>query len=223
MPKHFDLEIEKLKKKTLYLSAIVEEVVQKAFKAFEERNTNVAKEIIEGDIEIDRIEVDLEEDCLKVLALYQPVASDLRYITSIIKINNELERIGDLATNISKTTITLSMVEKLDFQLDFKQMANKTRDMLRLSLDSLMKMDVKLAYTVISTDDEVDSMKRRIIDLIKNEIKRDPDKVDTLLYLLSVPRFLERIGDHATNIAENIIYVLEGEIIRHRFDNTKPE
>ena len=223
MPKHFDLEIEKLKKKTLYLSAIVEEVVQKAFKAFEERNPKVAKEIIEGDIEIDRIEVDLEEDCLKVLALYQPVASDLRYITSIIKINNELERIGDLATNISKTTITLSMAEKLVFQLDFKQMANKTRDMLRLSLDALMRMDVKLAYTVIATDDEVDIMKHRIIDLIKNEIKKDPDKVDTLLYLLSVPRFLERIGDHATNIAENIIYVLEGEIVRHRFDNTKPE
>jgi len=216
MPKHFDLEIEKLKKKTLYLSAIVEEVVQKAFKAFEERNPKVAKEIIEGDIEIDRIEVDLEEDCLKILALHQPVAIDLRFIVAVLKINSDLERIGDLATNMAERTLFLASHQHITVPFDLHSLAEKTQTMVRRSLDSLVNLDANMAREVRRLDDEVDRLNREAFDRVKETIRRQPDQVDILIAYLSVSRYLERIADHATNIAEDVIYMIEGIIARHR-------
>ncbi len=221
MPKLFEIEVEKLKKKTLYLSAIVEESFQKAISAFQDRDEKLAKMVIDSDYEIDRLEVDLEEECLKVLALYQPVASDLRYIASILKIDNELERIGDLAVNVSKSLLNMSKLDKVQVPKDFEVMAEKSRIMLRKSLDALMHMDGSLAYKVCAADDEVDAIKREIYNRIREQIRTNPDLLESLLNLLSVSRYLERIADHATNIAEDVIYMLEGEIVRHKLEGCK--
>lgn len=221
MSKHFEIEVEKLKKKTLYLSAIVEESVQKAIKAFKNNDLKLAKEIITTDDEIDRLEVDLEEECLKVLALYQPVASDLRYIASVIKITNELERIGDLASNICKRIIDIRGVDVGIIMPDYQSMAEKSSLMLKRSLDSLMRMDGAIAYKVCASDDVVDELKKIITSKIKAEIMKNPENLDNWLNVMTVSRYLERIADHATNIAENVIYMLEGEIVRHRLEELK--
>lgn len=221
MSKHFEIEVEKLKKKTLYLSAIVEESVQKAIQAFKRNDIKLAKQIIENDDEIDRLEVDLEEECLKVLALYQPVASDLRYIASVIKITNELERIGDLASNICKRLIDIRGVDVNLIMADYESMAEKSSMMLKSSLDALMKMDGAIAYKVCASDDLVDDLKKTITAKIKAEIVKNPENLDNWLNVMTVSRYLERIADHATNIAENVIYMLEGEIVRHRLEGSK--
>lgn len=220
MPKNFLLEVETLKKKTLYLSAIVEETFQKTMKAFQERDEATAKAIIEADYEIDTLEVDLEEECLKVLALHQPVASDLRYITSIIKINSELERIGDLACNICKCLLRMAKLPRVDPVPEIELMAERSKIMFRQSLDALMRMDTVLAYKIFSDDEEVDKGKRIVYELVKERIKKNPDDLEAYLNILSVSRFLERIADHATNIAEDVVYMLEGEIVRHKVEGS---
>ncbi|MBI3829519.1 MAG: phosphate signaling complex protein PhoU [Planctomycetes bacterium] len=215
MSKHMQVEIEKLKKKLLGLSAVVEESVRRAVASIDRRDDALAKRVIESDIEIDHQEVDVEEDCLKLLALYQPVATDLRFIVAVLKLNNDLERIGDLAVNIAERAVFLAKQKKIDLSIDLLTMAEKSQKMLRESLDALVNHDSKLARTVCAADDEVDAMNREMYGHIKEAIHRHPERVDYLLHLLSVSRHLERIADHATNIAEDVIYMIEGEIVRH--------
>ena len=215
LPKHLRREIEKLKKQILTLSAVVEENVYKAVRSLDERDVALAQEVIAGDSRIDQMEVDVEEECLKVLALYQPVAVDLRFIISILKINNDLERVGDLAVNIAERSCFLSTREKPEIPLDFPKMVEKTRTMLRKSLDALVNMDVDLAFKVIMLDDEVDELKNVAYDKIKKAMSENPDIPGFLINLLLISRHLERLGDHATNIAEEVIYMVEGEIVRH--------
>ncbi len=216
MSKHLQFEIENLKKSILYLGAVVEENVQKAVIAIESRDEKLAQNAIETDTEIDRNEVDLEEECLKVLALYQPVAGDLRFIISILKINNALERIGDLAVNIAERAFYLAKHERLEIPFNLSGMAEKVRAMLRQSLDAMVNADSKLAYEVCAADETVDEINRDAYNKVKIAIHEHLDQVDSLLALLSVSRYLERIADHATNIARDVIYMLEGEIVRHR-------
>jgi len=220
---HFERELERLKKRILSLGAMVEERVRMAIKAMEMRDGKLAKKVIEADHEIDQIEVDIEEECLKILALYQPVAIDLRFIIAVIKINNDLERIGDLAVNIAERAAFLATQEKLDIPFDFAGMAEKTQSMLKRSLDSLVNMDIDLAWEVGASDDEVDAINRDMYLQVQDGIRKNIDRMECLIHLLQASRHLERIADLATNIAEDVIYMAKGEIVRHHAEDYRPQ
>jgi len=215
MAVHLEREIEALKKKILTLSAFVEENVRTAVNAVEERDADLATKVIDDDLMIDRMEVEVEEDCLKILALYQPVAIDLRFVIAVIKINNDLERIGDLAVNIAERAVYLAGQTRTGIPFDFADMSAKTQAMLKGSLDALVNMDASLARDVCASDDEVDDIHRQMYSQIEESIRRDPDRAEALIDLLGVSHNLERIADLATNIAEDVIYMIHGEIIRH--------
>ena len=221
MAVHMKREIGKLKKMLLSLCRVVEERLKQAVRSIKERNANLARKVIEADMEIDHIEVDVEEECLKILALYQPVAVDLRFIVTALKINNDLERIGDLAVNIAEHSQFLAAQPRIDVPFDFDAMAEKTQSMLRRSLDALVNMDRKLAHEVCAADDEVDAMNRQMYQILQDGIRANPTQMESLIHLLSASRHLERIADHATNIAEDVIYMVEGEIVRHRTEEYK--
>ncbi|MCX6344235.1 MAG: phosphate signaling complex protein PhoU [Armatimonadetes bacterium] len=216
MSTHLHREIDKLKKKILFMGAETEETVRKSIDALITRNEPLAQQVIVGDEVLDNLEVEIEEECLKILALYQPVASDLRYVIAVLKINNDLERIGDLAVNIAERAAYLSGHAPIEVYLDFKSMADNAQLMLKQSLDALVNSDTTLARQVRSEDEEVDTANRNMFELIENYIKQNPDRVAGALHLISVSRHLERIGDQATNIAEDVIYMVEGEIVRHQ-------
>jgi phosphate transport system protein len=216
MPKRLQKDIEKIKKTVLSLGAMVEERIRMAIKAIETWDAGLAEEIIRRDYEIDELEIEVEEECLKILALHQPVAVDLRFLIATIKINSELERVGDEAVNIANRVRNISKRRKLDLSFDFSVMAEKAATMLRLSLDALVNLDLDLAFKVLTLDDEVDLMHREIYDRIKEVMSQNPDYVGYLINLYTTSRHLERVGDHSTNIAEEVIYLIEGEIIRHR-------
>jgi phosphate transport system protein len=213
---HFLREIEKLKKRLLTLCALVEGNVHLAVKSLLERNDLQARQVMERDDEIDQTEVDIEEDCLKVLALHQPVAADLRFLVALLKINSDLERIGDLAVNIAERTLSLTRLEPVTVVFNIPAMAETARGMLKRSIDALVSMNAALAEDVGATDDQVDEMNRRMYQLILNEMRNHPDQMEPLLHLLGVSRYVERIADHATNIAEDVIYMVKGVITRHR-------
>jgi phosphate transport system protein len=215
MPVHLKRDIDNLKKKILFLGARVEESLRNSVSALLKRNALMAAEVIEGDVEIDKLEVEIEEDCLKILALYQPVAIDLRFIVAVLKINNDLERVGDLAVNIAKRAENLARKQKIKFPPELQQMLDKSQNMLRLSLDSLVNLDPKTALTVCSLDNEVDDLNRVMYDKLKKDIKNNPDDTTACIMMLTISKFLERIGDQATNIAEDVIYMVEGKIVRH--------
>jgi phosphate transport system protein len=215
MQKHLEREQIHLKQSLVNLSTLIEETVEKATRVFREMDTEGAKALIEADSIIDKMEIKVEEECLKLLALYQPVAKDLRFIVTVLKINNDLERIGDLASNIAKCALFLSQKPKLDTQFHFSEIISKAQVMLRKSIDSLVNMNTKLAFEVCLTDDEVDRLKNQQHDAIIARIKEQPEEIEVMVKFLSVSRYLERIADHATNIAEDVIYCVDGDIIRH--------
>lgn len=216
MTRYFHKEIEKLKKKILHLSAMVEESLTLAVKAVTERDPILAGQVIDVDNDIDNIEVDVEEECLKILALHQPVAIDLRFIVAALKINNDLERIGDLAGNIAKRTTDLAQWDSHDVPYDLPDMLKQVVLMVKTCTDSLVKMDPDLAQEVCSMDDRVDELYRLSFKAVQEQIRKKPEMVEYYIYLLSISRNLERIADHSTNIAEDVIYMVSGEIIRHR-------
>lgn len=213
---HFIKEVNLLKDMILELSGRVEDQLGRAVRSVMNRDVAAAQEVLEGDHAIDQYEVDVEEECLKILALYQPVAHDLRFIIAVLKINNDLERIGDLAVNIAERTVFLSSLAMPASTFDFPAMAMKSQMMVRQSLDALLRQDIDLAIRVREADDEVDDMNREMYEQIKRSIRKEPDRVDALIHLLSISRHLERVADHATNIAEDVIYMIKGEIVRHR-------
>jgi phosphate transport system protein len=216
MTRHLRREIEKLKKHILTLCALVEESLHKAVKSLLERDEKLAHQVIKGDKDIDQIEIDVEEECLKILALHQPVAIDLRFIIAVLKINNDLERIGDLAVNIAERAVFLSTKEPVTITFDFPRMVEIAKSMLKQSIDALVNMDTALANKVCADDDEIDSLHREMYRQIQDAIRKYPERIECLVNLLTVSRHLERIADHATNIAEDVIYMVEGEIIRHK-------
>lgn len=215
MTAHLQKEIEALKKNILSLVAMVEENVGRAVKSIEERDAGLGEKVIAIDNTIDSREVEIEEDCLKILALYQPVAIDLRFIAAMLKLNNDLERIGDLAVNIAERAIYLANTQRTDVSFDYREMTRKTEAMLKKSFDSFVDMNPDLAREVMASDDEVDEIEGKIVAQTQEAIRKYPDQVDRLLHHMFVARHLERIADHATNIAEDVIYMVEGQIIRH--------
>ncbi|NNL77680.1 MAG: phosphate signaling complex protein PhoU [Desulfobacterales bacterium] len=215
MTQHFQRELIKIKKMILSLGAVVEERVQMAKSAIDDRDAELARRIIKQDFEIDEMEVEVEEECLKILALHQPVAVDLRFLIAVIKINNDLERIGDQAVNIAERMVFITKQDPADFIFDYTTMAEKAQVMLKMSLDALVNLDVDLALKVCMLDDEVDAFKAIAYDKIKAAMTKDPANLGYYINLLLISRHLERLADHTTNIAEEVIYMIEGDIVRH--------
>jgi phosphate transport system protein len=213
--KRLQRELESLKKRILSLGAMVEERVRMAVKTIESRDPDLAAEIIRMDYEIDEDEVEVEEECLKILALHQPVAVDLRFIIAVIKINNDLERVADEAVNIAKCVQHIAGGDKVEVPFDYNLMAQKAEFMVKMSLDALVNLDEDLALRVITLDEEVDRIHSEIHGHIKHAMSEHPARAGYLINLLLISRHLERIADHATNIAEEVIYMIEGEIVRH--------
>lgn len=216
MPKHLQRQIEQLKQKILFVGSMVEGAIANAVAALVDRDENLAAKVLQEDSEIDRMEVDVEEDCLKILALYQPVAVDLRFVVAVLKINNDLERMGDLAKNIAKRVVYLSRVDRVEVPVDFRGMAVQAQDMVKRSLDALVRGDSALAHRVRQDDDALDGMRRTIHEKIRAAIRERPEQTETLMKLYSIAKHLERLGDMATNVAEDVIYMVEGDIVRHQ-------
>ena len=223
MTRHLQKELDRLKKRILSLGAMVEDRVHMAMKAIATRDRELAQKIIDKDYEIDEAEIEIEEECLKILALHQPVAVDLRFLSAVIKINNDLERIGDEAVNIAQRVRSIAKRPMLEISFDYSVMAEKTEAMLKKSLDAVVNMDLDLAVNVCVSDDEIDDFQNEAYDEMTQAIKDNPDRVAYLINLLLISRHLERIADHATNIAEEVVYMIEGEIVRHGRLSTEPE
>ncbi len=213
---HLDREIENLKARTLTLAARVEDALRSALLSVKDRDPEAARRVIAGDEVIDQLEVELEEECLKALALYQPVAIDLRFIISIIKVTNELERIGDLATDIAERSVFLADLPPEPPPPHLQELAARVQAMVGRALDSLVQSDPKAARDVCRADDEVDRLHASTFAFVETALARERARVEVLLPYLSISRYLERIGDHATNIAEDVIYSVEGRIVRHQ-------
>ena len=216
MSSHFNRQIDKLKQMVLWLGTLVEESVESAIRAVKTRDARLARQVIQGDAKIDQMEVEVEEECLHTLALYNPVANDLRFVVSVLKINGDLERIADKAVNIAEQVSSLIESPLLDtVPFDFLGQSERVRTMLKKSLDALVNADAELADWVRHTDDQVDKVHREMARSVKQAIREHPDQVDGLLTLWSLSRQLERIADHAVNIAEDVIYMVKGDILRH--------
>jgi phosphate transport system protein len=208
--------MEHLKKQVLSLCAMVEEHVEMAVRALVERDADLAHTVEQRDAEVDRREVEVEEECLKALALHQPVAIDLRFVVAVLKMNNDLERVGDLAVNIARKAAAVAGQPAMELPFDLSAMWEKTRSMLRDSIDALINRDAALAHNVCARDDAVDQAKHQIRLSAEEMMKARPERISVMLSLLAVSRNLERIADHATNIAEDVVYMVEGHIMRHR-------
>jgi phosphate transport system protein len=215
MTKHFQNEIDRLKKKILHLAALAEESLSMALRAVTNNDSAMVEKLQEADRHIDAFEIEVEEECLKILALHQPVAADLRYVVAVLKINNDLERIADMAVNITKRAKYLDPEVCAGLPVDLNSMLTTTLQMVSKSVDSLVNHDVALAYQVQEDDDAVDQFHKATYEAVYEGIKGNPSKVKEFISLLSVSRNLERIADHATNIAEDVIYMIEGDIVRH--------
>jgi phosphate transport system protein len=211
---HLHRAMDQIKKEILSLGALVEDRFKKSIEAVRTENVPLAKQIINTDYEVDEREIEVEEECLKILALYQPVATDLRLIVAVIKINNDLERIADYAVNIARRFIT-SSDDPDKFGYDYTAMAEQAANMLKLSLDALVGMDVAMAYSVLEMDEDVNTMRDDAYRTMKADIRAHPDMVAQIINMYLISRHIERIGDHTTNIAEEVIYLIEGDIIRH--------
>ena len=220
-------ELEKLKKRILYLGTAVENNLDKAIRSLQNFDIELAHEVKKTDLEIDITEVSLEDRCLEVLALHQPVAGDLRFLVTVLKINIDLERIGDLASKIADKVLLISrsgqqlagLPDLPNVHKEFQKMIDSSTWMLSNCLNAFAREDADLAFDVILADGEVDRAKNMIRSLLEENVQKDSGKYAYLTMLLSVSRSLERIADHTTNISEDIIYMLQGKIVRHVIDN----
>jgi len=213
---HLTRDLEQLHQHIMAMCAVVEEVVHRAVDELGRPDVAVSQEIVDRDDEVDQWDVRIEEECLKILALHQPVADNLRRVAAVMKIAWELERVADVAVNIAERAAGLAGAPEMHVPEKLNHMAQVALDMLRLSLDAFVAQDSRLARDVCGQDDIVDALNREIIDELLLMMKRSPDLVEPALQLFSASRHVERVADHATNIAEDVVYLVEGDIIRHR-------
>jgi len=215
MERHFETEMQALRNRLLGMGAMVEERMHGAVVALMERNAAAAEAIIAGDQEVNELQIEVDDRCLKLLALQQPMASDLRLITAAMKINADLERIGDQAVNIAENSLKLMNAAPLRPLIDLPRMAEIAEAMTRDSLDAFVRKDAALARSVLARDDEVDQLKDHIFRVLLTYMMADPGTIERALSLILVSRNLERIADHATNIAEDVIFVVLARDVRH--------
>ena len=216
MSLHLSRDLEKLKKEVLKLGNLVETAINNAILALNNREASYIDEVFKHENIINDMEVKIEEDSLKILALHQPVAVDLRFIVVVLKVNNDLERMGDFASNIAKRARDLMQEEPLPTLPEFvNELPDLVRTMVRKSLDALVKLDMSLAKEVIEMDDKVDQINRDMYTVVKKEIAKNPHNTETAINVLSCSRYMERIADLSTNIAEDVIFMVDGKVIRH--------
>ncbi len=216
MTRHLQRDMERIQREILSLSSLVEEMIDKATVALHQRNDQLAREVVAADTQVDQREVQLEEECLKLLALHQPVAVDLRRVASVLKINNDLERIADLAVNVAERVCSLSTFPDFPVPDDVRLMAQLAKRMVRGALDAFVQLDSRAARVVMRTDAELDALNVAVIEQLTAAMQQNPHLVPAGLHCFSAARHFERMGDHATNIAEDVIYLVEGEIVRHQ-------
>lgn len=219
MSKHLQRDLKDLEQNLLDQSSVVEQMVYRVCAALKELSTDVLRDVMIDEEQVNQREVQIEEECLKILALHQPVAVDLRRVATIMKINTDLERIADLAVNIGERTASLVMFPEFSPPPNLDEMAELAIAMVRDALDAFVRQDVELAREVCLRDDEVDDLNQMFINDLHGKIAANPSDVEAALHYYSASRHIERIGDHATNIAEDVIYLVDGEIARHRSDN----
>jgi phosphate transport system protein len=210
----FDEELRALKDRVLKIGSLIEAAIQDSVKSLVERDSNLARKVIERDHQINAIDVEIDEESIRLIALRQPKARDLRFITTAMKITTDLERMGDLAENIAERAIELNEEPQLKPYIDIPRMAEIAEGMVRESLDAFV-MCSRLPYEVIKKDDEVDNLNAQVFNELLFYMIQDPNTVTRAIKINYVSKYLERIADHATNIAEMIIYMCEGKIIRH--------
>ncbi|PQO30236.1 phosphate transport system regulatory protein PhoU [Bremerella cremea] len=217
MPLHLQRDLDHLHHEVLSLSGIVEEMLEKATRALFERNAQIADEVIGIDIIVDEREVQIEEECLKALALHQPVAVDLRRIATVLKVNNDLERMADLTVNLAERAKSVIEYPMFVIPQRLACMADMAKGMVSDVLDSFVNMDCAAAARVGATDERVDRLNCEVIEELQRTMRERPDQVVPALHCFSASRHIERISDHATNISDDVIYMVEGTIVRHRF------
>jgi phosphate transport system protein len=215
---HFEEELQALKNQLLNMGALVEERVHEATHALIERRLDTAERIITSDQDVNELQIEIDERCLRLLALQQPMASDLRLITAAMKINADLERIGDQAVNIAEQAVRILAHPPLKPIIDLPRMAEIAERMTRESLDAFVRKDATLARAILTRDDEVDQLKDQVFRVLLTYMMADPGTIERALGLILVSRHLERIADHATNIAEDVIFVVEAKDVRHHHE-----
>ena len=218
MTRHFDDQIAQLKHELLLMSGRAEAIIRKAVASLMSRDAGLAEEVFADDVAIDRMEIDIEESCIQLLALQQPLASDLRLITSALKISNELERVGDHAVNIAGCAKQLASKAPVKPLADLPALAEKSISMLRDALDAFVRGDAESARRLVMRDDEVDELNRQMFAELMRRMIADPQQVERSMTLVLVGRNLERIGDLATNVAEEVVFIAEARIIKHHAD-----
>ena len=218
MTLHLQKDLEALKRRILEMGQIVAERARVALHALLDQDATAARRVIYGDDAIDEREVAIEEEALKILALHQPVATDLRWVIAVLKVNSDLERVGDLAVNIAERAAFLATRDSIGIRLDFERMGEKALGMLNDCLRAMVDLDVPLARRVIASDQEVDEMNKVMFVALQDRMVEDPSVIQRAIHYLSASRHLERIGDHATNIAEDVVFLVEGTVIRHQHE-----
>jgi phosphate transport system protein len=215
MPRHFHEELEALKQTLLAMGGLVEDQIRRVMKALLERDDVMAQEVIERDRQVNTYDVEVDEQCVSLLALYQPAAGDLRFITTARKIVTDLERIGDQAVNIAQRVLELNREPQLKPYIDLPRMAEQAQRMVKESLDAFVARDTALARQVCGEDSEVDLLKEQIFRELLTFMMEDPRTIPRAIRLILISRFMERVADHATNIAEMVVYLVEGKMVRH--------
>jgi phosphate transport system protein len=215
MERHLDAELNDLKNKILLMGGSVESQLQNVLQALTERDSNLAIRVVENDLRINRLDLEIDEACLRLLALYHPRAGDLRYITTAMKISMELERMSDMAENIAERAIELNEEPQLKPYIDIPRMAEWTTQMVKESLDAFVNCDVELARKVCLDDPYVDDLMEQLFRELVSFMLENPNTIARATRLTFIGKYYERIADHATNIAELVVYMVEGKIIRH--------
>ncbi len=219
--RHFEEQLDELRKRLLEMSGLVESAIYRSVQALVEKDEDQARQVLRNEARINQMEIEIDELATRLLALEQPVATDLRFITAATKINNDLERMGDLAVNIAERSIALMHEPLVKPLIDIPHMANLVESMLRKALDAFVKRDAGLARTVLVSDDAVDELRDAVYSELIRFMQKDPTSVQQSVALLFVARDLERIADHATNIAEDVLFVVEGVDVRHHAEARK--
>lgn len=215
MPTQKEQDIKNLKERILKMGSFVEDAIQKSIKALVERDRNLAIEVIDGDAIVNNFDVEIEEECIRFLAIWQPSGSNLRFVTTAIKIITDLERMGDLAVDICERAMELLDEPPLKPYIDIPRMAEASQKMLKDSLDAFVAQDADLAMSVCAADDFVDNLNVQIFNELLVYMLQDPKNISRAVRLTYITKYLERIGDHATNIAEMVVYMVKGKVIRH--------
>lgn len=216
MHRGFEDELDKLRTRLVRMGSIVEEQVEFAFRALLEGNAELARIVVERDEKVDKLDIKIDKQCQRIFALQQPVASDLRLLLAAIKINNELERIGDMALNVASPVLSVAGIHNFAQDLGAERITQASFRMVKASLDAFINNDPELAKHVLPTDDTVDSLEREIIADVVHKMKSDNSLIDAGVAMVDILRQIERIADHATNIAENVIFLIEARLVRHR-------